>query len=71
MTDGDAVKVSTPLLEGKRGYSWVFRCHATNTLRGATWIEVYGGNKQHHGLRAFKPEEVTLIPKRARRRRVA
>jgi hypothetical protein len=68
-TSGAPVKVTAAVLEGKRGYTWEFRCFARNLTTGAEWVEVYGGNFAHQGLRAFKAHEVHLIPQKKRRTR--
>jgi hypothetical protein len=66
------VKVVTEALEGKRGYRWYFRCHALNTQTGSEWIEVFGGNRKHEGLRAFAIDEVEYIkPKKKRKKKNA
>jgi hypothetical protein len=68
-THGDEVTVSAPILEGSRGYKWEFRYHATNRITGSEWIEVFGGNRKYQGVRSFKIEEITLVPKKAKVRR--
>jgi hypothetical protein len=68
-THGDEVKVSAPILDGKRGYSWEFRYHARNTETDSEWLEVFGGNRKFQGIRSFKIAEVSLIPKKAKVRR--
>lgn len=69
LVPGDPVKVSTPFLDGKRGYRWVFRAHVQNTRTGAEWIDCYGGRTGYEGLSSFATDAVTAIPKKVRRAR--
>lgn len=68
LVPGDAVKVSTEFLAGKRGYRWQFRAHVKNLATGAEWIDCYGGRTGYEGISSFALDSVTAIPKKGTRR---
>lgn len=70
-TSGDPVKVTADRLAGKRGYKWAFRARVSNAEAQTSWVEVYGGRRDHEGLHAFRETEVEIIKKPKRRKKNA